>query len=171
MSAAVVGVTVAYVALAVLLLSLNIYSRWPAWVKIGAVALTGVLYYVTYASFGSFLGWPAHAALPQKFMMLAGSIDEPDEKTGARGAIYIWAVSLDRDRPADSPRAYRVAYSRRLHEQVGAAKKQLRNGIVQVGEVEEVSAKRARGLASLWSDDSVSRIVIYDLPDPELPDK
>lgn len=171
MSAGVVGITVAYVALAVLLLSLNVYSRWPAWVKIGAVALTGALYYVTYTSFGSFLGWPAQAPLPQKFMMLAGSIDEPNEETGERGAIYIWAVSLARDRLDDDPRAYRVAYSRQLHEQVGAAKKQLRNGIVQVGEVEQVSAKRARGLASLWSDDNVARITIYDLPDPELPDK
>ena len=171
MSGAIIGITVAYVALAVLLLSLNIYSRWPPWIKIGAVVLTGALYYVTYVSLESFLGWPARASLPQKFMMLAGSIDEPDEETGSRGAIYIWAVSLERDRRADNPRAYRVPYSRRLHEQVGAAKKQLRNGIVQVGEVEEGSMKRARGLASLWSDDSTVRIVIYDLPDPELPDK
>ncbi len=171
MSGAIIGLTAAYVALAVLLLSLNIYSRWPPWVKVGAVVLTGLLYYVTYLSLESFLGWPARASLPQKFMMLSGSIDEPDEETGSQGAIYIWAVSLDDDRLADDPRAYRVPYSRQSHEQVGAALRQLRDGIVQVGEVEEGSRRRTRGIGSLWSDEKVSRIVIYDLPDPDLPDK
>jgi len=171
MSGAIVGITVAYMALAVLLLSLNIYSRWPAWVKVGAVALTGLLYYVTYISLESFLGWPARAALPQKFMMLAGSIDEPDEETGSRGAIHIWAVSLEDDRLGSEPRAYRAPYSRQLHEQVGAAMKQLRDGIVQVGEVEEGVRRRAGGIARLWAEDETSRILIYDLPDPELPDK
>lgn len=171
MSGAIVGITVAYVALAVLLLSLNIYSRWPPWVKIGAVALTGLLYFVTYTSLESFLGWPARAALPQKFMMLAGSIDEPDEETGSRGVIHIWAVSLEDDRLGSEPRAYRVPYSRQLHGQVGAAMRQLRDGIVQVGEVEEGVRRRASGIARLWVEDEVSRILIYDLPAPELPDK
>jgi len=47
----------------------------------------------------------------------------------------------------------------------------LRDGIVQVGEVEAGVRRRASGIARLWAEDEVSRILISDLPDPELPDK
>ncbi len=170
MSGAVVGITVAYIALAVLLLSLNIYSRWPAWVKLSAIVVTGAFYYVTYLSLEGLGGWPARASLPQEFVMLSGRVEEPDKRTGSEGRVYLWALSFDEERASDVPRAYSLPYSRRLHKEVGEAAKRLRRGVVQLGKVEEVAAKTQTG-EQTWLDERVRRIVIYDLPDPELPEK
>ncbi len=170
MSGAALGITVAYVALAVLLLSLNVYSRWPAWVKLSAVVVTGALYYVTYASFEGLKGWPVKAALPEKFVMLSGYVEEPDKRTGSAGQVYLWTLSLGEDHASDTPRAYRLPYSPRLHKEVGDAGKRLRRGVAQIGRVEETRTRLQPG-EQTWLDERSERIVIYDLHDPELPEK
>ena len=170
MSAATLGISVAYVALAVLLLSLNVHSRWPVWVKISAVIVTGALYYVTYVSFENIKGWPAKAALPEKFVMLSGYVKEPGKRAGSEGYIYLWALSLGEDRAGDAPRAYRLPYSPRLHKEVATAAKRQRRGIAQIGRVEEPAPQPLSGDQN-WLDELAERIVIYDLNDPELPEK
>ena len=170
MNSAVFGIVIAYVALAVLLLSLNVYSRWPAWVKFSAVVVTGVLYYVTYVSLEGVRGWPSMSVLPEKFVMLSGYVEEPDKRTGSEGQVYLWALSLGKDRANGTPRAYRLPYSLRLHKEVAEAGKRLRRGVAQIGRVEEPSLQLQPG-EQAWLDERAERIVIYDLHDPELPEK
>lgn len=170
MNGAVVGITVAYVALAVLLLSLNVYSRWPAWVKLSAVVLTGALYYVTYLSLEGLSGWPARSSLPKEFVMLSGYVKEPDKTSGDEGRVYLWVLSLEKERVSSAPRAYHLPYSPLLHREIEEAGKRLRRGIKQLGKTETVKGKVQEGERT-WIDEHVERIVIYDLPDPELPEK
>ncbi len=170
MSNAVFGITVAYVALAVLLLSLNVYSRWPTWVKLSAIVLTGTLYYVTYLSLEGLGGWPAQSALPKEFVMLSGYVKEPDKIKNSEGEVYLWVLSLERERVSSAPRGYRLPYSPLLHREIEEAGKRLRQGIKQLGKTEMVRSNTQEG-EQTWLDEHIERIVIYDLPDPELPEK
>ena len=54
----VISLIGSYVLLALLLLSLNLYSNWGWRVKTGAIALVSIFYLVTYLSFPPILGWP-----------------------------------------------------------------------------------------------------------------
>ena len=68
----------------------------------------------------SFDGWATGQPLPSRVVFVSGLVDEPD-------AIYLWVVArpdsgLFGHRPQDDePRAYRLPYTRRLHEQVDRA--------------------------------------------------
>ncbi len=171
MNEGIVGLSIAYVAVAALLTALMIYSRWPFWLKAANVVLVGALYFVTYAALKDLLGWPAGAELPDRFMLLASQIEEPDKTAGTDGRIYVWAVSIRPDnRPADKPRAYAVGYDTELHSQLSQAEQRMRRGIVQLGR------KDRSGFPGLAVDRSRrerahTRFVIFDLPDPELPEK
>ena len=170
MTEALIGITSAYIALAILLLGLCLYSAWPLWIKTAAIIVTGLFYYATYISLGSLLGWPAQADLPSEFIMLAGKIEEPKEESNSRGAIYIWALSLDGDYTSDTPRAYRVPYSKPLHNQVAEANKKIRRGVTQIGKSENILVHKP-AVGQTWFEERMQRVIIYDLPDPELPDK
>ncbi len=170
MSGATFGITVAYVALAVLLLSLNVYSRWPAWIKLSAIVLTGALYYVTYLSLEGLSGWPVRGSLPKEFVMLSGYVKEPSKASGDKGEVYLWVLSLEKERVSSAPRGYHLPYSPLLHREIEEAGKRLRRGIKQLGKTETIKTQAQEG-DQTWIDEHVERIVIYDLPDPELPEK
>lgn len=170
MSGALIGIISAYVALAILLLGLSVYSRWSLWVKISAIVLTGFFYYATYLSLEDLLGWPTQSDLPSEFIMLAGKIEEPDETADTDGAIYIWALALRGDRLYDTPRAYELPYSKPLHNQVSEANKKIRRGVTQIGKSENIVVHKPI-VGQNWFEERIQRVTIYDLPDPELPDK
>ena len=168
---AIVGLSVAYAALAALLLSLHIFATWPVWVKLALIAAVTALYFVTYQSLSGMLGWPARAELPERFLLLASSIKEPDKTTGDAGVIHLWVTSLESAQPADRPRAYALPYSRDLHSQLEDANRNMRNGILQLGRRILVTndsdvPRDPRRLAR-----NRERLEIYDLPDPQLPEK
>ena len=170
MTATLIGLITAYVALAVLLLGLCLYSKWHVWVKVGAIVVTSFFYYATYMSLQNLLGWPTQSDLPGEFIMIAGKIAEPDENDESDGAIYIWALSLDGDYVADAPRAYKMPYSKDLHNQVSEANKMIRRGVTQIGRSENITVHKPTA-GQTWLDERMQRVIIYDLPDPELPDK
>jgi len=170
MNAALLGIVVAYAALAVLLLMLCLYTKWLVWVKASAIVLVSAFYYVSYMSLEGFLGWPAHAALPQEFVLLAGKVEEPNESLDREGSVYLWTLPLDDGNTDGTPRAYELPYDKSLHNQISEATKKLRRGIAQVGKRENLPIKNpATGQA--WFEQYIQQITIYDLPDPELPDK
>lgn len=69
-------------------------------------------------------GWPtAQHGFPRQAGLISAVISEPDPMNGSRGAIYLWL-----DVGALRPRAYALAYSRPLHEQVQAALDRLKKG-------------------------------------------
>ena len=124
------GLTAAYVTVALLLVVLNLYSRWSWQTKTVIIVLVTSSYFVTYHAFPTELGWPASAALPARFRLLAVAVDLPNPAIGDKGRIYMWATDATNGGP---PRAYVLPYSEPLRRIASKAGKKLREGIPQIG--------------------------------------
>jgi hypothetical protein len=126
---AIVGLSASYLALAVLLLSLNLRSDWRWPVKASAIALSLGFLVMGFHALEAMLGWPIAAAPPARFELNAALVDEPDRATNSSGAIYLWLSTRDAEgRPSGPPRAFALPYSRELHEQVARAQAKLEGG-------------------------------------------
>lgn len=170
MNQAVIGLSIAYIAVSVLLLGLTVNTRWPVWVKVASILLVSSLYFVTYRSLGGIQGWPSTASPPERFLLLAVSVDEPNKVTGSKGRIYFWATSLEDGGPAAEPRAYELQYSLDMHNRLDEANKRIRDGVMQMGKSEWVSGtENPDNLGRFAEKRNIIRI--YDLPDPEMPEK
>src|SRR6476469_6347683 len=128
--------TLCYVFLAFLLLVLCLATRWPRIVKVGMVALVTASYFFAQSAFHGMLGWPAFIAPPEKFVLLATVIQEPDKEKGTKGAIYIWVNGMQGTKLVDQPRAYQLAYGKELHSMLNEAMKKNRQGTSQIGSTE-----------------------------------
>ena len=112
------GLIAAYVVVALLLLSVNLYTRWSWRVKALCTAVVAAFYLITYFSHPLLLGWPTDAELPKRFNLVAIYVVEPDKSSGNEGEIFLWATDL-RDGPSHAePRSYRVPFSGELHAKV-----------------------------------------------------
>ncbi len=170
MNEAIIGTVAGYLILVILLLNLGLYTKWPAWIKTIAIGLVAIFYFVTYHSIQQFLGWPTEKELPEKFMMLSSWITEPDKKTGNGGSIHLWAVELSDDGPADDPRAYSLPYDIDLHHELNEAQLRLRQGMIQIGTASKPEQHLGWVTAKRFVENR-QKINLYDLPDPELPEK
>ena len=162
----------AYVALTALLVTALVTTRLPLPVKavvaIGAVAL----YVASYRGWQAIQGWPAATArLPERFLLHASVIEEPDAESGAAGAIFVWASDLAGGGPADSPRAYRLAYGKELHADLDEALRNMRNGTLQLGRVSRVAGTPDRPRDLTGFGEQRETLEFYTLPDPALPEK
>jgi hypothetical protein len=128
------GIVASYVAIAVLLLSLNLASLWHWGIKAAAVAITTVFFGVSYLSTAGLIGWPSEARLPERFQLHWATVAEPDKLSRIPGSIYLWVEALDENNiPAGMPRAFRVPYSRELADRIGHAKERIEQGKEQAG--------------------------------------
>lgn len=131
-----------YAMIAVLLLSLNLTSRWRWWIKGGAIVLTGAFFIGSYLAIVSFLGWPTRDQVPNNFLLVATRVVEPDAFTGTPGAVYLWLEELDANHvPNGRPRAYKLGYSEELAAQVEEAQERLDAGEEVEGEIVEVEGE------------------------------
>jgi hypothetical protein len=162
------GLTAAYVVLALLLLNLSLYSNWSWWVKAVMIGLTSGFYIVTYFSLPPLLGWPTDAALPERFRLIAVHVQEPNKFTGTEGRIFLWATAINAP-PDSEPRAYRLLFAPTLHERAIEARNKLRKGIPQLGEVDQPALGNLQDTAPLGQESA--RITFYDPPDPLFPEK
>ena len=145
-----------------------LWSRWPNWLKgLLVVAVTG-FYFYGHETAHSLWGVPSTDALPARFVMLAAVVDEPTKKSP--GALYLWVSPLEEGGATVQPRAYKVAYSRRLHEYVNEGIKKGRDGVSQMGTA-EAKAGAGRGLGWLRPGNDEQEVKISDLPAPQLPEK
>ena len=134
MTLPLVGIVASYVVVAVLLLSLNLASRWHWAVKATAIVVTTLFFGVSYASIAGLIGWPSEARLPEHFQLHWATVVEPDKLNGLPGVIHLWVEALDENNiPAGTPRAFRVPYSRDLADRIGRAKQQIEQGMEQAG--------------------------------------
>lgn len=133
----ILSLVASYVALAVLLLAMLVYSRAHWMMKAAVVVLVSVFYPISYFSLMELLGWPTAQRLPDRFRLVSAQVYEPDERSGRQGAIYLWVASLSENAGRVTPRAYEVTYSEGLHKKVESAKKSLDQGTQQMGEVKE----------------------------------
>jgi hypothetical protein len=124
-----VALTVAYVAVAALLLNLNMATRWNVFVKIGTVVLVTGLYATAWQGHKELLGWATGEPLPDDFRVHWVTVDEPDKATGAAGTIYVWVRELDSTGlPHGQPRAYRLTWDEATAKAAEEALEQLKGG-------------------------------------------
>jgi hypothetical protein len=134
MTLSLIGVGASYVVIAVLLLSLNLASRWHWGVKAAAIALTTLFFAVSYVSTAGLIGWPSQARMPEHFQLHWATVVEPDKVNGLPGSIYLWLEALDENNmQIGTPRAFRVPYSRDLADRIGHAKERIEQGVDQLG--------------------------------------
>ena len=144
MTLPLIGVGLSYVVVAVLLLSLNLTSRWHWGVKAAAIAVTSVFFGVSYAAIAGLIGWPSEARVPERFQLDWGTVVEPDKLNGSPGSIYLWVETLDENNlPAGTPRAFRVPYSRDLADRIGHAKERIEQGKDQAGTARDLDVPEA----------------------------
>jgi len=129
----VYGLVIAYAALVVLLLGLNLLSRWNWFVKLCANVLCILLCVVTYHSWPGLLGWPTARDLPENFYLHAVQVEEPQ-------VIYIWGTDLSRGLGRTVPRSFALPYSAQLHDKVDKASRKLRKGLPVIGQVSTTAA-------------------------------
>jgi hypothetical protein len=128
------GIVSAYVVTAVLLLSLNLASRWHWTIKATAIAMTSGFFGISYLSIAGLIGWPSEGRLPEHFQLHWATVIEPDKLNGLPGSIFLWVEALDENKMlAGTPRAFRVPYSRELAERIGRAKERIEQGTDQAG--------------------------------------
>src|SRR5271155_410478 len=108
------GIAASYVVILVLLLSLNLSSRWHWGIKATAIAITTLFFGVSYVSITGLIGWPSEARVPEHFQLHWATVVEPDMLNG-------------------TPRAFRVPYSRELADRIGRAKERIEQGTDQAG--------------------------------------
>ena len=191
MTLSLIGVGLSYVVLAVLLLSLNLASRWQWSIKAAAIAVTTVVFGVSYTSIAGLIGWPSTARVPPHFQLDWGTVVEPDKLNGTPGSIFLWLEALDENNlAAGTPRAFRVPYSRELAERIEHARERIEQGIDQVGtardlDIPEAPADQDRRLAGTPPREDepgtpgdptafiqhMPSIEFQDMPPPPLPPK
>jgi hypothetical protein len=166
MTGAAIGLVASYVALAVLLLSLNLRSAWRWPVKAAAIGVTAGFFGIAFLAVLELVGWPTDAAPPGRFRLHAALVREPDRAGRSAGAIYLWLSPRDQVGEAlEPPRAYAMPYSRALHEQTARAQGRLEAGQPVDGRTRPQSGWNGR----FTSHDA--RIELFAPPAPSLPPK
>lgn len=130
----IVGLSVAYVVLAALLLvvALRVRAPWP--LKVAAVVITSVFYGVAFFRIEGLPGWSAAAPLPPQFQLLWARVVDPNPLDRDPGAVHVWVEELDAANiPSGQPRAYRLPYSPTLAAKVEAARDEILKGRPQGG--------------------------------------
>ncbi len=125
----IVGLSTAYVVLALLLLIAVTRARLPWLAKATAIAVTSAFYVFVFFRLEGFLGWPATAALPPRFELLWAQVVDRDLASNEVGAIHLWVAELnDANVPSRTPRAYVLPYSAPLAEKIEKARTEITQG-------------------------------------------
>lgn len=159
---ALFGTIVIYGLLALLLLSLNVFSLWRWWVKAGVTIITGVVFVAAYIVIAGLVGWPSESQLPPRFKLLNSQIEEPDKTSGKPGHIYLWVEEVDEHQVVISaPRAYAMPYTTETTKGVTKSQEMLDQGQTVLGEaktqVTQTSDKPAESSGSPADDLTAER--------------
>jgi hypothetical protein len=101
------GLLIAYVLIAVLLLLALRSAQLPAWIKLSLVTIVSVFYFVTWLGLRQLLGFPSPEPLPADFRLVWVHVEEPQSPDSDDGGIYYWLRPLDNAGiPLGPPRAH-----------------------------------------------------------------
>lgn len=141
---AITGAIALFLLLALLLVSLNIFSLWKWWIKALAIVVTLGSVVVLYLTMTGLIGWPSSGVMPKRFSLLATRIVEPDKLKNLPGHIYLWVEEVDDNQITISPpRAFEVAYEIETASDVATAQQQIEGGGKVLGQFEATSAEQA----------------------------
>lgn len=140
MTTTLLAISAAYVALAVLVLSMGLTSRFSWWVKAGTIVVSSMFFIEVFFASKDLLGWPGTGALPAKFQLLWTRVVEPDPKMNDRGAIYLWVEEVDENNvPNGVPRSFRLPYSVKLADRTNKARDEIMAGRPQEGVADDLT--------------------------------
>ena len=189
MAATILGLVSAYVVVALLLLSLNLTSRWKWWVKAAAIVVTGIFFIQAYIQTYALLGWPTDTDLPRHFQVLWAKVEDPNKFTGAEGTIFLWVDELDEfNLPIGVPRSHKLPFTPGLADAVVKITGRIRAGmdvagIAELADDEESTSSRMMKDVTAPEDltggqfqvdvfpDQIQTLQFEDMPPPILPDK
>jgi hypothetical protein len=160
-------VVLSVAALAFLTVLALLWSRWPAWLKGVLVVAVTLFYFFADEVVHGMWGWPSADALPERFVLLAAVIDEPNAKRP--GALYLWVNALEDGKPGAQPRAFVLPYRKDLHALLNDGMKKIREGVSQLGSSEPKVGRK--GLAWLRPGSDEQNVKLRDMPVPQLPEK
>jgi hypothetical protein len=144
-----------YFALAALGLLVVFAGKTPVLAKATAAVVIPVFAFAVWQAARPPTGWPATGT--PSGQLVAGYVQEPDALSHTPGEIDVWAVPEG----ATRPRAFRLPYSRALHEQTLQAMGQVKRG-VRVGVAKRVKSGQSSNRSGLR---------FYKLPPPQAPSK
>ncbi len=160
MIAATIGIVIAYVLIAVLLLSMSLASRWMWWIKAGTIVVTTGFFLQSFVSIIGVIGWPSRSGLPPSFQLHWATIVEPNQFMGVEGAIYLWVEELDSNNvPMGVPRSFELPYSDELAEKVDQATMNIQEGIEQAGTAQSMEDIAGRELEEDEIDEELTQMV------------
>jgi hypothetical protein len=158
-----------YAVLLMLLGCALIWSLWPRWMKGLLVAGVTMMYFLGVQVVSAIWGIPSTDPLPKRFLMLAAAIEEPSAKS--KGALYLWVSKLQDGKPTIEPRAYRLPYTKLLHNQINEGLRRGRDGVAQMGTAQPDESAGTGGFFGLKPGNDEQIVNIRDLPTPQLPEK
>jgi len=161
------SLVLSFVGLVLLTVLALLWSRWPAWAKAILVLGVTVFYFFADDLAHRMWGWPSTDAMPERFVLLAAVIDEPNARHA--GGLYVWVNALEGGKPAEQPRAFRLSYSKDLHALLNEGVKKAREGVTQLGTTEPKPGKG--GLPWLRPGNDQVTLKLRDMPVPQLPEK
>lgn len=162
------ALVLAYASLVLIAVLALLWSAWPRWMRAMLATGAAALYFVGHGAVHALMGVPTRESLPEQFVLVAAMVEEPT--TNSPGALYLWVRTLRDGLAEPEPRAYRLAYTRKLHEQINEGLKKGRDGVSQMGTA-EVRGNQGRGLGWLQPGADEQEVRIRDLPMPQLPEK
>ena len=161
--------TIAYVALAFVLLVMCLKTTWPWLAKVVLVIAVTGFYFTAWSGVRHVMGWATAEPLPERFVIVAGQVQEPNKEKGSAGTILLWVMALGEREVAREPRAYRIAYDKETHGSLNEAMRKTKNGVVQMGKVERPPVSGSGWLMAQSAQPL--RLRISDMPLPALPEK
>ena len=169
MAEGIIGLSASFLVIVALILWLIILSKGKFWIlKSIVITLATLFSIIVLISLKDFIGWPSKSSIPKEFQLHWAIIDEPNKIRNTEGAIYMWVTALDKENETKGvPRAYKIDYTRKNHEEIVKGLISLGDGIQQKGE--RVKAKEDIDIEEDLRN--LQEIVIYELPKPLLPDK
>ena len=139
LQANIIGLSLGYALLALLLLLALVRTRLPWPLKALAVVVTSGFYVLVFFRSQGLVGWSASDPLPDRFQLLWVRSVEPNIANGERGAIHLWVEALDQDNlPSGVPRAFRRPYSTALARKVEKARTEIAAGRPQGGRAAQI---------------------------------
>jgi hypothetical protein len=137
----ILGLSIAYALLAVLLLVIALRARLPWSLKTVAVVVTSAFYCVAFFRIEGLTGWSSPKPLPPQFQLLWARIAEPNPFDHDPGAVHVWIEELDAaNLPSGQPRAHRLPYSAALAHKVETARDEIMKGHPQGGRAVDFGA-------------------------------
>lgn len=169
---AVALLTLAYVAVAALLLNLNLATPRSRSVKVAAIILVTALYVGAWHGHKGLLGWASDDALPERFRLHYATVEEADKAGRSPGTIYLWISALEGPAERRAPRAYRITWDADTARAVLDALAEVERGVeVEGRRVQDGTMGRVSPIEPAAAGSPPARIEFRAVPTPKLPPK